>query len=361
LPEGKKAPPTYIPSPPAKTALDEFGPAKGNALLYFDEVQGWKNVVFTFYDFLVSDFGNRTYDVLGKGFSWTIEFLNEGPGRITTLAKDKIFLDDYAKIIKDEFKWIRANTPDTTESTQREPNWYVRKVGSPDSLVLTQPFYNGSNITNDNSSIVQYSKVIASNANNTIFNIPGRINDKNISSASIFTKIKNDPGTLYFSAFDKSGYLTSDSLPAWLLSNHYLQKEMLMPDFLPLDAEATIEDTIFYGVNWEDLGEKGQEFANEFVFGDVFTIDSDGQLIDVNGIVQLPMYQFSASPMTYAPGLGWVGGTKLPPGYQLRFDGFTSVGVPAPLPYAFAAGFFKWSRTLRSRIAYSRLKAHAAR
>lgn len=325
LPDGKTSPPTFIP-PDGQTELDTQTMA--SALKYSDFPGGFPaGTTIDFSTFLISDFGNKTYEVLGSGFSWSIEIAEDGSTQVTALDKGEDFDNEFAQEIKNDFGWEQVKDPDSTESNKDNPTWKLREKGPVNSLItvqLTTLNEEGESelIRNEDGSIVQYSGVVQEGSDSVIFDIPGIINGKKVTNARQRTSLLDDPGTLYFSVFDDNGLMTTDSLSNWLLTNDYINtRELFMPDFFPVG-----DGDVYYGVNWEDLiDNEGKLFVDSFSFGDTFTIDSMGLL------PELPMYTFSSTPLTYQPGEGWVG-TPLTSGTELEYVAFhaTSATVPEP-------------------------------
>ena len=82
----------------------------GSHLRYADFPGGQvKGTVVDFSTFLISDFGNKTYSVLG-GFTWEIKIQDDGSTKVTSLTAGGTFTDDFAKEIK-AFGWTMVPEP----------------------------------------------------------------------------------------------------------------------------------------------------------------------------------------------------------------------------------------------------------
>ena len=88
----------------------------GSILAYFDfPFDPTVGTGLDFATFLISDYGNMTYSVLG-GFSWSaLVEQNEGVTftSITALDKDAPFINEYAQEIQNEFGWALIPEPST--------------------------------------------------------------------------------------------------------------------------------------------------------------------------------------------------------------------------------------------------------
>jgi hypothetical protein len=88
--------PDELPDPTTTSTLDfSDGPQSQH--------EGWSA---TFVTFLISDFGNKTYEVLGEGFSWTATRGTDGLTDITSLTKGATFTTEYYTEIKNGFGWV---------------------------------------------------------------------------------------------------------------------------------------------------------------------------------------------------------------------------------------------------------------
>jgi len=67
--------------------------------------------------FLISDYGNKRYQVLGSGISWSIKMEQVGTfgvfPHIVCLKEDAVFTDEYAKEITDDFGYSMVPEPAT--------------------------------------------------------------------------------------------------------------------------------------------------------------------------------------------------------------------------------------------------------
>jgi hypothetical protein len=140
---------------------------------------------------------------------------------------------------------------------------------------------------------------------------------------------KLDPGYSYDSVFDSSGIMTTDPLTTWLENNGYTESNgIVVTDFL-----GAVLDDIYYGVNFATLLDNGASFSSSHAMGDQFAIDASGQ-----HIAALPQYLFSATPINYVVGQGWVG-TPLPVGTLLEYSG-DHVVDSSPVPEPGCIGLF---------------------
>ena len=84
-----------------------------DSTLKFEDFPGGSvGVEVDFVTFLISDFGNKVYDILG-GFSWKMKVGADGFTDITSLDKGAKFTSEYAKEIKDEFGCTMIPEPST--------------------------------------------------------------------------------------------------------------------------------------------------------------------------------------------------------------------------------------------------------
>ena len=73
--------------------------------LLFEDYPHGQNVgtVISFATFLISDFGNHTYRVLGSGFSWDATIMANGRTSVTGLQGGAAFTDEYEREIRNEY------------------------------------------------------------------------------------------------------------------------------------------------------------------------------------------------------------------------------------------------------------------
>ena len=319
----------FTPNPVPKGRTVEAGlqlsaNSAGSKLDYFDAPGGQKKgTTISFSTFLVSDFGNKTYDILGQGYSWQTMFPdNTGTGKISNITDKIDFKKEFQDEIKNDFGWLRAKGPDTSKSTDTSPTWVAREKGPAGAVINVQPTNGGKRIENADGSIVQYSKSVPTGNDDVNFSIPGIINGKKVTDATQRTGKGRDPGTLSFSIFDDNKMMIQDSLSSWLMNNSYNSEDtgLFMPDFFP-DPSSGV-DEVFYGADMDELTGAGKSFVDNTAFDQTFSVGSLSSM--------LPGYVFSSTPLDYVPGQGWVG-TPLDAGMQLSYVAYHDVyAVPEP-------------------------------
>jgi hypothetical protein len=313
------SPPTFIP-PGTMTELDVEAPPGGTKLHYLDTPTA--NADFD--TFLISDYGNKTYSVLGTGFQWSIR--NMGLSHPTATA---VFTQAMQTAITTTFGWNLAAGPDSSSSTAANPAMNFPETAAANSLVIVTPTHDGLPIKNSNGSVVQYSKTVPSGGTSVDFSVPGIIDGQKVSDVNQRTVEKTDPGTLQIAAFDAGGNMMP-SFGRWLADHGYFATHPLgLPDFFPDPSSGLTE--VFYGVNAAALLDAGTAFISRHSLGDVLSV---GTLLS-----ELPGYSFSASEFSYVPGLGW-SGSPLDPNTLLDYVAFhypSAVPEPASLPLVVAA------------------------
>lgn len=328
LPMGKTSPPTFIP-PMGKTELGVQSHDGAGPLEYSDSPGGQPvGTKIDFATYLVSDYGNKTYDVLGKGFTWQTTIGAGNVGKISDITKNVDFMKDFQDEIKNDFGWLRTKGPDSSQSTDASPTWVAKEKGPAGGLINVQPTNGGKRIENADGSIVQLSQSVPAGNNSVNFRIPGIINGKKVTDATQQTGKGRDPGTLSFSVFDDSEMMTQDSLSSWLMSHSYNSEDtgLFMPDFFP-DPSSGVNE-VFYGADMHDLLDAGRSFVNSTAFDQTLSVGSLSAM--------LPGYVFSSTPLDYVPGQGWVG-TPLDPGMQLSYVAYHDVyAVPEPAAFLLA-------------------------
>ncbi len=309
------------PVPPGRVvepSLQLSANTAGSTLKYFDQLGGQKGNTIGLSTFLISDFGNRTYDVLGTGFNWSTKINAAGVGTIQTLAKGAAFTAEFQKEIKDQFGWDRAHKPDNAQNT----TWVADEKGPANATVNVQLTSNGQKILNADGSIAQYSQTVPARGNTVQFVLPRTANGKNVTDATQWTGPgRNDPGTLSFAVFNKAGIMDPEPLTDWLTANDPDGRPIAMPDF-SLESDDPDNLGIFYGVNLATLGSEGQNFVDGNSLNDTFSIGSLESM--------LPDYVFSTTPLDYVPGEGWAG-TAPDPSTLVTYDAFHDLeNVPEP-------------------------------
>jgi len=108
------------PNPPGETRPQGIllsDNTMGSMLLFEDQpaIPNIAGASVSFDTFLISDFGNKSYQVLGDGFSWTVT-MEEVAGvgilaHVTSLTKGTKFLQEYRQEISEEFGYSMVPEP----------------------------------------------------------------------------------------------------------------------------------------------------------------------------------------------------------------------------------------------------------